>query len=78
MGPTLINEDLFSMSFNPQSTIDDYAKDGGPVVVLHVIFTLILCGTNFSILHDMDLIFTGYLQIASQRLYLISRQYNLK
>ena len=36
---------------------------------LHVVFTMTLCGTNFSIWQDMELIFTGYLQIASQILF---------
>ena len=35
---------------------------------LYVVFTMVLCGTNFSIWQDMELVFTGYLQVASQRL----------
>ena len=52
--------------FTVLNTIDDNAKDGGPGWSdLHVVITMILCGTNFSIWQDMELISTGYLQIAS-------------
>ena len=45
--------DHFSTVFFLSSVIDHYAKDDGPGggrgAVLHVVFTMILCSSNFSI-----------------------------